>query len=247
MGDTTVPDKPDQAGIYDGYEAWKGWRGSFRYDARKADLFAGDLSGIALDGKTVLELAFGDGQLLAWSRDQGATVLGTEVSETLLEAGREAGFEVHGPNLKALLATYEGRVDRIIAFDIFEHFDLAELIATFECMRDLLAPEGLIIAKFPNGQSPFGLYFQNGDITHKSILSIPIIRQLGNLTGFEVLRAGNSYRARSPNPIKRAIQALRYLARDAISFLIAAVFAVDTRHHDGNVTVVLRRRGEARE
>lgn len=240
MVETTRPKKVDQAGIYDGYEAWKGWSGSFAYGATEADQFAGELRGVEIKGKIVLELGYGDGQTLAWLRDQGATVLGTEINEIFLETGKAAGFEVHGPDLSALLAGHEGRIDRVIAFDLFEHFEIQELVQTFSIIKRLLAPGGRLIARFPNGESPFGRHYQHGDITHKSVLSVPKTRQLAALSGLEIERAGNSYRGRSTNPVKRVFQELRYLARDVISIALSAIFGIGTRDLDGNLTVVLR-------
>jgi SAM-dependent methyltransferase len=240
MAGTTSERKIDPAGIYDGYEAWKGWSGSFAYGAAEANQFAGELRGLEVRGKTVLELGFGDGQALAWLRDQGAAVLGTEINEVFIEAGKAAGFEVHGPDLAALLAGHEGRIDRVVAFDLFEHFEIQELIQTFSIVKRLLAPDGRLIARFPNGESPFGRHYQHGDITHKSVLSVPKIRQLAALSGLEVERAGNSYRARSTNPVKRVLQELRYLARDVVSISVSAIFSIGTRNLDGNLTVVLR-------
>ena len=235
-----MSDSTEKSNLYDGYETWKGWQGSFQYGPVEAERFAGELRGIKVADRTVLELGYGDGQMLAWLRDQGARVLGTEINETFLEAGREAGFEVHGSDLTALLASRAGQIDRIIAFDLFEHFDLAELIEAFGALRRLLAPEGLIIARFPNGQSPFGRHYQHGDITHKSVLSVPKIRQLSALAGLEIQRAGNSYRPRSRNPLKWILQTLRYGLRDLISVSISAIFATGTADLDGNLTVVLR-------
>jgi hypothetical protein len=234
-----VSDDSGEKAIYEGYESWKGWRGSFRYGAAEADFFSGELRGIDVRGKTVLELGYGDGQMLAWMRDQGASVLGTEINETFLEAGRVAGFDVHGPDLNALLSGREGSVDRVVAFDLFEHFDLEELISTFSVLRKFLTPDGLIIARFPNGQSPFGRHYQHGDITHKSVLSVQKIRQIAALTGFEIHRAGNSYRARTGNPVKRLLQGARYLARDIITVSLVSIYGIGTRDLDGNLTVVL--------
>jgi SAM-dependent methyltransferase len=240
-----VSDGSDVTDRYQNYEAWKDWHGRFIYDARQAELYAGDLREIELRGKRVLELGFGDGGLLAWLRDQGADVLGTEINETFLEAGRAADFEVHPSDLTALLVDYEGRIDCIIAFDLLEHLDVEALIGTFGVMRRLLVPGGRFAAKFPNGQSPFGRHFQHGDITHKSTLSIPKIRQLSAMAGFEIVRAGNSHRARARNPLKWLLQAVRYALRDIISFSVAVIFDTESRHLDGNLTVVLRAGGPA--
>ncbi len=103
-----------------------------------------------------------------------------------------------------------------------------------------MRPDARIVARFPNGQSPFGRFHQYGDVTHKSILSIPIMDQLARETGLEIERADNSFPGRSGGPLKRALQTLRGWLRSLLIGVIAMLFATGTRNLDANVTVVLR-------
>ena len=59
-------------------------------------------------------------------------MLGAEINAIFLEAERAVGVEVHGRDLAALPASDAGQRDRIIAFDLFEQFYLAELIEAFD-------------------------------------------------------------------------------------------------------------------
>ena len=53
---------------YARYEKWKGWTSYFEFSAEEAEYFAGELRGIPLAGKSVLDLGFGSGGFLAWAR-----------------------------------------------------------------------------------------------------------------------------------------------------------------------------------
>lgn len=232
---------PESSGrMYDGYAAWKGWQSAFSYGKDEANGFLGELKGIPLDGRSVLELGFGNGEMLAWLRDQGASVIGTEINEDLLAAARDAGYEVFGPDLSALLPRYAGSLDLVVAFDLLEHLEVSEIADSLATLANLLAPEGRLIARFPNGQSPFGRFHQYGDVTHKSVLSVPIIQQLARGCNLEIETARNSYPGRTGNRLKQIAQMARTFLRRSLLSVIALLFATGTRNLDANVTVVLR-------
>src|SRR4029453_16158704 len=111
-------------------------------------------------------------------------VAGIEVSAEMRDAARRHGFVALDTSLSELAAT-SATYDLVVAFDVSEHWDTAELMQNFAHVRDLLAPGGLFLARFPNGQSPFGRAFQHGDFTHKSTLTTYKIEYLATLTGLE--------------------------------------------------------------
>jgi 2-polyprenyl-3-methyl-5-hydroxy-6-metoxy-1,4-benzoquinol methylase len=112
----------ENANLYGGYAQWKQWEGDFQASDRDARYFAAEFSGVALAGKRVLEIGFGNGRFLAWAKSQGALVAGTEIEETMLARAREKGFVALPPALDALAAGTE-RFDVVVAFDVFEHWD----------------------------------------------------------------------------------------------------------------------------
>ena len=46
------------------------------------------------------------------------------------------------------------------------------------------------MARFPNGDSPFGLAYQNGDLTHLSAIGSEKMRYLAGRVGMELFRIG---------------------------------------------------------
>ena len=176
---------------YEGYDSWKGWSADdFGKCAPEiAHYFASELfrSGVKqLSGKAVLELGFGNGSFAGWARGKGASYIGTETIPSLVDAGREQGFEVHldAKNLPALAAP--DTLDFAVAFDVFEHLAITDLREWLRRLHVCLRPGGKLIVRVPSGDSPFARAIQHGDMTHRLILGSSAVRQLAAEAGFAV-------------------------------------------------------------
>lgn len=128
----------------------------------------------------------------------------------------------------------------VAAFDVFEHFTLDEIDARLRAVEMMLRPGGHLILRFPNGQSPFGLMPQNGDVTHKTALSKHMIEQLCRDTSLRALRYKGVYRVRGPIGLKRAVRRARYLARDLMGAVLNGIYAYDIPR-DAVVVLVMRK------
>lgn len=164
---------------------------------------------------TVLEVGFGAGAFMEWARHSGFTVYGLEIILELIEAGQAAGFEVGGYDV-ANGASLKGapdflkpaRFDAIVAFDVIEHMDAATLKGFFEFAESVLLPGGCILARFPNGGSPFGLRLQNGDNTHRLALTQSQLEQFLVGTGLRLKFCGNAFHVVGDGPFSW----IKYLA-----------------------------------
>jgi len=179
--------------LYSDYADWKKWGGEFEPSERESRYFSVELADVEIAGRRVLEIGFGNGSFLEWARRQGALVVGTELDAAMVERARSKGFEAHTESLHALVASGQ-RFDLVVAFDVFEHWDTPALITNLQQIALLLNPAGQVLARFPNGQSPFGRVFQYGDLTHRGVLSASSVRQLARMTGYTVERVGNAQR-----------------------------------------------------
>lgn len=226
---------------YAGYSGWKGWDGAFAASDREARHFTAEFDGIPLAGRRLLEIGFGNGSLLAWARAQGAEVRGVEHDEGMCAAGRRAGFDVANLSLADLVARGD-TYDVVAAFDVLEHWDCSELVANFAAVRTLLADGGRFLARFPNGQSPFGRVYQHGDFSHKSTLSTYKIEYLARLAGLEVVRIANARRVSARAGILPTLRQ-RWLAwrRRRIERRIARLYGIRRLPLDPNLVAVLRR------
>jgi len=227
--------------LYGGYSDWKNWHGQFAPSDREARYFAAELADIPLTGKRVLEIGFGNGNFLAWAKTLGAEVVGTEIDTAMIERARARGFDARPAPLEALVAANE-RFDLIVAFDVFEHWDKPMLVASLTQFAALLVPDGQVLARFPNGQSPFGRVHQYGDLTHQTVLSASSIAQLANMTGFTVARVGNACAV----PLRRDFFSVlkhhwRRIRRARIERWFGKLYGVGRLALDPNLVVLLRK------
>jgi 2-polyprenyl-3-methyl-5-hydroxy-6-metoxy-1,4-benzoquinol methylase len=235
--DTRVDLQPN---LYAGYETWKGWSEPFTVGAEEAAYFAGETRGLAIEKAELMEIGFGSGSFLAWARQRGARIAGTEINGILIEAARSFGVELLPADFERVAHEHAGRFDTIAAFDVFEHFPLAEIVTRLEAAELMLKTGGQMIMRFPNAQSPFGLAPQNGDPTHKTALSRSVLEQLIQGTTFEVVRYAPSFRVSSGSVAKRFGLFIRFALRDMISHSLNAIYAQDIPW-DPVVVLVLRK------
>jgi SAM-dependent methyltransferase len=226
---------------YANYAAWKEWDGRFAPTAREARYFAAEFRDVPLRGRRVLEIGFGNGSFLAWAKSQGAEVAGLELNAAMREAARAQGFVVFDSS-PVELAAQGVRFDLVVAFDVLEHWDTAELIANFNAIRAVLVEGGLFMSRFPNGQSPFGRVYQHGDFSHKSTLSTYKIEYLAGVAGFDVVRIANPCRVPAHATLLGSLRQwwLRQRRRRA-ERSIARLYGIRRLPLDPNLVAVLRR------
>lgn len=211
--------------FYQGYESWKGWDELFSYDGDKADYFAGEMNGIRIRNAEVLEIGFGSGDFLQWASDQGAAVTGTEINPVLLTAAEAKGVTLLAADIENIADSHRERFDTIVAFDVFEHFMLNDVVLRLAAAETMLKPGGHLVMRFPNAQSPFGLAPQNGDPTHRSCLSRSVFEQLLQESSLKIVRYAPSFRAAGRTWPKRIARFVRHGMQDAISASLNFVYA----------------------
>jgi SAM-dependent methyltransferase len=226
---------------YAGYVEWKRWDGAFQTSEKEARYLAAEFHDIPLRERRVLEIGFGNGGFLAWAKEQGADVAGIEINTEMRDAARSHGFVALDASL-AELAAANSTYDAIVALDVIEHWDTAELMENFRHIHDLLAPGGIFIARFPNGQSPFGRAFQHGDFTHKSTLTTYKIEYLAALNDLEIVRISNPCRVPSrPGVLGSLRQWWLARRRRGIERSIARLYGMRRLPLDPNLVAVLRK------
>lgn len=215
------------AAVYADYTAWKRWERFFECGELDRLRFEGDFAGMAFAGKTLLEIGFGTGSLLAWARAQGATVLGCELTEDSREAARAHNVPLIDGDFTRPGALPPESLDYAVAFDVFEHLPAEVVRAALFALAAALRPGGMIVLRYPNGQSPFGLTAQHGDITHKVALSRMIVEQLALGSGLETVRYASATYARRPGLRYGFVAIVRAALRAAMIRLIHLAFATD--------------------
>lgn len=210
---------------YAGYRDWKHWHEFGKLSAVDARYFRRELRQLPpLAGMRVLEVGFGNGNFLAFARDSGAEVYGTEMIPELVALAAQAGFKVLGDQELFVDKKLAGSFDLVMAFDVIEHLDKEELKAFFAGVHGLLKPAGAFLARFPNGHSPFGRFYQYGDLTHKSVIGARTIEHLAMLSGFSVVEVRNPRIQFLDNPLLRAVQVVQRGLRNLVEMVFGYTY-----------------------
>ena len=212
---TTSEEHPDL--VYGkSYLEWKGW---------DEDTFAkvGSLDAIYFDAELsrarfkpagnieILEIGFGNGSFLAYAKSKGWNAVGTEVNDFLVEMATRRGLNaIHANDLNTLT---EGAFDLVVAFDVLEHIPQDHLLEFVRSLAKTLRPGGLLLARFPNADSPFGLLNQNGDMTHLTAIGLGKVRYLSRELDMNLVFFGGQA---VPVICGKAVRSLRRLAGVAL-------------------------------
>lgn len=133
---------------------------------------------------SALEIGFGHGAFMSYARTKRQwQITGIEINSIEMEAAAGAGYRVLR-SIDELPSTEH--FDLIVAFDVFEHLDVEMLIALLAKIARKLAPGGRLLARFPNGDSPFGLSNQHGDHTHRTVITRSKLSQLALPAGLVI-------------------------------------------------------------
>lgn len=243
--DAAPSDGSKQESQYGTYTKWKGWRQGNRIPKWQAKYFASELS---YDKphiiKSLLEIGFGNGELLQWCKRNGIQAVGLEIIPELVANAEANGFDVYlhsisepkSESLQFLHRTY----DCIVAFDVFEHLDNEGIRAAFGFASNLLNPNGKLIIRFPNGESPFSLPFQNGDATHATYLSQSKLEQLSIGTDLQLVAYRNPRRVIN-RPLLAIPRGVSFLLRTAVELALGFTYFGKWRPLDPSAIAVFRR------
>lgn len=232
--------------LISGYAEWKSWSP----DAAPIPQFSIYSEEIAraklLSGARILEIGFGEGTFLDWARDQGFLCSGLEINPELVESARARSHDVHRGTLHDAFPSGENIFDAVVLFDVLEHILLDDILLLFDDLRRLLRPDGKIIARFPNGASPFGRAYQYGDATHVSVLTGSSMTQIGMAAGFDLIGQYNAARgAKSHSGGLRNFWLARRISFalwDIMQAALSLTYYGKNIPMDPNITVILQKR-----
>ena len=170
------------------YRRWKGWNKDNFGELKPGTEFQANQ--IFMSANTsdmqVLEIGFGNGELISYFRKQGLHVVGVELNHELVELAGAMGLEAHAGHVWNIKALKGRSFDLIIGFAVAEHLSELELNLLFKWCASHLNRDGQIVFKFPEGASPFALGYQNGDFTHKTCITKEKIKILCQEHGLKI-------------------------------------------------------------
>lgn len=167
---------------------------------------------------------------------------GTELNGELVRQARQTGYRAVSA---AELGSYaDNSFDLVVEIDVFEHVPESELISLISEIRRVLKNEGGLIARFPNGDSPFGLPYQNGDPTHATTIGIGKVRYLADACYMKLIFVGGEalpvWGVELPFLVHRMIT---WLIKKVINFLVRYIFfpRIKVVFCSSNLTAVMKK------
>lgn len=139
-------------------------------------------------GMSVLELGCGNGLFLRFLDRIGVSDFGAVDGDArvLDEVPPHLRDRVAISDFDAFFAAADPgrRFDRVVLFDVLEHFPADGAAALLRHIASVLAPGGKVVVRVPNMSSPLALGLQYNDVTHLSAFSPGSLSQVGRTAGF---------------------------------------------------------------
>ena len=178
----------------DNYVTWKSWGGAnsgaaFGHSsAYEKSYFAKllQLAGVSGCALNILEIGVGNGGLLAYCKNEGHSVVGTEANSRLVTMAQSNGYEVFSADFIETAPT--ASFDLIIALDVIEHIEPAHTVSFLQACHRALKTGGRLVLRFPNGDSPFSASNFNADVTHLNWISADKMRYYAQMSSFSSMK-----------------------------------------------------------
>lgn len=227
--------------VYGDYDKWKGWSGSTSVQERR--LIGIELARTGINPPArVLEIGFGTGAFLLHLQSLGYECWGIERRDQHDAELERQGLTIRSGDVSDLPKEH---FDLVCAMDVFEHLEKSDIIAMLRKVRAVLKPGGRLLARFPNGASPFGAMNQSADLTHLTLLSITSFSQACSIAGLEMVGGWNSAVSwRGESPLRSIVKPITLAGRRLVEVALGALFYGERRALDMNVTVCAERRND---
>jgi 2-polyprenyl-3-methyl-5-hydroxy-6-metoxy-1,4-benzoquinol methylase len=180
---------------YDRYTEWKDWSGGAARSTRFSSRFRLANRHLTrplqeVQAGRVCEIGVGSGRLANYLASLGMGVTAIDLNPPPALDPR-INFLLGDANL--LLTDLRNEpFDAVLAIDMLEHVEPAQLGGLLRAVHGCLKPGGMLLIQVPNAASPLGVSFQEGDFTHRSRFSAASLRQVLMTQGFEVTQCGGA-------------------------------------------------------
>jgi SAM-dependent methyltransferase len=133
-----------------------------------------------------LDVGCGAGELVGLLRQTGdRDVVGIDVSPEQVALAQSRGLSgIEQADLVEYLERHPTSFDAIVAVDVLEHFDKAEVLPVLDAILVGLRPGGRFVARVPNAEGPFGARTRYADFTHGTAFTQRSVRQVLSASGF---------------------------------------------------------------
>jgi SAM-dependent methyltransferase len=121
---------------------------------------------------------------------------GIDISAEQVALARVRNPGVEQGDAFEFLSRQTEQFDVVLAFDIVEHFTVAEALRFLDALHRVMPPGGLLVIKTPNGDAPLCGPVFIGDLTHETLFTPHSLRHLLGAADFELI----SFREHAPRP-----------------------------------------------
>ncbi len=172
---------------YNGYIEWKNWgEEEFGIVKHGSRFYFNQMFRNRFKKRSkIVEIGFGNGELLSYFSELGHHVVGIEINKNLVERAKKSGYEAYSGVIFEIPEIQSEKFDMIVGTAVAEHMNYDDLIKLFLWASKHLDYGGTLHLVFPEGASPLALGYQNGDFTHLSCLTkskIKALCQISNMT-----------------------------------------------------------------
>lgn len=225
--------------VYNDYDQWKRWSPELK-SAQERKLVDIEIARTGvLPPARVLEIGFGTGAMLRHLQSLGYECWGIERRSAHDAVLTSEGMTIRSGDIADLP---QAHFDLVCAMDVFEHLEKPEILKTLKAIRSVLKPGGRLLARFPNGSSPFGLMNQAADLSHLTLLSISSFSQACSIADLRFVGGWNSAVSWHGEGVLRSlVKPVALVGRRLLETAIGAFFFGERRPLDANVTVCAER------
>ena len=117
----------------------------------------------------IIEIGCGDGTFLLYLLYKGFNLVeGLDSSPEQLTVAKSRGLKqvILADNYEHL-KQINGQIDMIVALDVIEHYNKAELLMLLDAVYGALKDTGVLLVQTPNADGPFGARHRYSDFTHE--------------------------------------------------------------------------------
>lgn len=228
------------------YLNWKKWgiHNFAQLNGSDSHYFDSELKGLPLESRSpplqILEIGFGNGKFLQYCLNCGWEVTGTEINSLLVQTAQEKGF--HAILSENLLELADEQFDLVAAFDVLEHIPQDQIVFFLAQIKKVLKQAGVCLLRFPNGDSPFGLANQNGDITHVTAIGSEKIKFFASQASLDLLACRGEREPFLENSLSKTIRRVVSIAcKKIINGFIYLVFYKKRNYCSDNLVVILKK------
>ena len=135
-----------------------------------------------------LDIGCGQGEFVLFLTRRGWEACGVDVSDEQVAIAHANGVNsVRQGDFAAALSEHRDYYQLITAFNVLEHLDRDELLATMDDAVAALRPGGRFMAMVPNAKGLFGSNVRYADLTHELSFTPISVQQLCSVVGLRLI------------------------------------------------------------